>query len=429
MKKLQVLLLTAAVVAAHAQPAIRMTIGPHWTQTSLPPSVWNGLASSSDGTVLVACASGGVYASRDKGATWTRTTLATMAGDLNISWSCVAVSSDGTRVVVARTKNTACVGGVFISQDSGISWTQSDAPNENWTAVVSSADGKKAAAACGTGIYISTNFGLNWTRTSALNRDWISIASSSDGKTIVAGTVEWSGAIAAGSIYRSSDYGLTWTLTSAPDRVWHSVASSSDGSRMVAMGRMNTLDFNTIRSADGVYVSIDSGSHWELTSAPIEVYWGSVACSTDGKTMVASLRQTFVNGESGSGEVFASRDSGTTWWELTSAPRQPAIAPQYRGVYWGPVAVSADGSRVVGADNAGGWVYLARVPAAPMNLAEAARLDYSNLATGIKYQLETSQDLRSWTSVAAGWFYGSSNTISQCVEVTGERSRFFRLRQ
>jgi hypothetical protein len=222
MKTLPALFLTAAVVGANGQPVIRITIGPHWTQTSLPPSVWNGLASSSDGTVLVACASGGVYASRDKGATWTRTTLATMAGDLNITWSCVAVSSDGTKVVVARMKNTAYVGGVFISEDSGISWTQSDAPNENWTAVVSSADGKKVAAASGTGIYISTNFGLNWTRTSAPNKNWAAIASSSDGQTIVAGTVEWSGAIAAGSIYRSSDYGLTWTLTSAPNRVWHS---------------------------------------------------------------------------------------------------------------------------------------------------------------------------------------------------------------
>jgi hypothetical protein len=213
----------------------RPTIGIErlWKRTTLPSSNWQGVASSSDGTTLVASGSAGVHVSTDSGATWTRTPLPLMAGDLSINWSCVALSSDGTRVVAARPSNTAYPGSIYTSTNSGLSWAQTSAPDQFWVSVASSADGTKLVAAGGTGIYTSANSGLTWTRTSAPNRDWVSVASSSDGIRIVAGSQEWVGVIPAGGVYRSIDGGATWTQTSAPNRAWYSIASSSDGNRLV----------------------------------------------------------------------------------------------------------------------------------------------------------------------------------------------------
>jgi hypothetical protein len=187
------------------------------------------------------------------------------------------------------------------------------------------------------------------------------------------------------------------------------------------MGMTGTLDLNEIKIADAIYTSNDSGSHWELTSVPIESFWDSVASSSDGTTLVASLRQSpFVvggNAPSAPGKIYVSRDSGVTW-ELTSAPTDWQS-------YWQPVAVSSDGTRVV-AGSAGGSVYLGRIPPAPVDVAKAVRLVFGNLLYGANYQLQGSKDLNSWTGFGLP-FTATSATISQFVDVVDTWSYFFRL--
>jgi hypothetical protein len=133
----------------------------------------------------------------------------------------------------------ALAGSIFISGDSGANWTQASAPSNGWLSVASSADGTKLVAvnlnyndfapwgALGS-IYISTNSGVTWTPTTAPANGWSSVTSSTDGTRLTA----------AGSpegIYVSTDSGATWMQASAPGEVWSSVASSADGNKVVAV--------------------------------------------------------------------------------------------------------------------------------------------------------------------------------------------------
>src|ERR1017187_6167839 len=66
-------------------------------------------------------------------------------------------------------------------------WTQTSAPETNWTAVASSADGTKLVATAGnSGIWVSTNSGATWTQTSAPQSGWFRVASSADGARLAA---------------------------------------------------------------------------------------------------------------------------------------------------------------------------------------------------------------------------------------------------
>ena len=81
----------------------------------------------------------------------------------------------------------------FADPASGQDWVAvpTSAPNGNWQSLASSADGTTLAAAVGglngSGpIYISTNSGVTWTATSTPSKHWTSVAASADGTTLVA---------------------------------------------------------------------------------------------------------------------------------------------------------------------------------------------------------------------------------------------------
>src|ERR1700733_4560704 len=79
---------------------------------------------------------------------WTRTSAPTNA------WTAVATSADGTRLVA--------VGGNFIytSTNYGSTWISNNAPMAGWTEVASSSDGTKLAAGVG---FVYTILGTAWT--------------------------------------------------------------------------------------------------------------------------------------------------------------------------------------------------------------------------------------------------------------------------
>jgi photosystem II stability/assembly factor-like uncharacterized protein len=80
-------------------------------------------------------------------------------------------------------------------------------------------------------IYISADSGITWTAT-ATSAQWSSVASSADGSHLAAVY----NVTAAGYIYTSSDSGVTWAQrTSAPNLDWAGVAMSADGSQIVAV--------------------------------------------------------------------------------------------------------------------------------------------------------------------------------------------------
>ena len=255
---------------------------------------WYSVASSADGTRLVAAVYGGkIYTSTDAGATWT-------PRGSDRFWSCVASSADGRRLLACERP-----GRLYTSTDGGVSWTAREA-ERNWTSVASSADGTRlVAVGLQTQIYVSTDGGVSWTAR-ASERDWASVATSADGTRLVAAGFST-------RIYVSFDGGVLWYANDSV-RSWVSVASSALGDRLVAI-------------ADQPYTSMDYGTTW--TPRASVSAWQSVASSADGMRLVAG---------GFAAPLTTSADGGLTW--------TPQIVPSEQ---WRSVASSADGTRLVAA--------------------------------------------------------------------------------
>ncbi len=256
---------------------------------------WRAVASSADGSKLVAIVSGGqIYTSVNSGLSWT-------PRDSARNWQSVASSSDGSKLVAVAAGDQ-----IYTSVDSGLTWTPRDSVRD-WKAVASSADGSKLVAGeYGGQLYTSTDSGATWTaRDSA--RQWFTLASSADGSKLVAGTD-------GDQIYTSADSGLTWTARDSA-RSWYGVASSADGNKLVAG-----------TDAGQLYTSTDAGLTWIARDSVRQ--WYGVASSADGTRLVATVWN---------GQIYTSSDSGLTWTPRESARR------------WITVASSADGSKVVAA--------------------------------------------------------------------------------
>jgi photosystem II stability/assembly factor-like uncharacterized protein len=286
---------------------------------------WTGVASSANGHRLVAVAnSGAIYISRNSGRTWSVPNVPAE------NWSATASSADGENLVAV-----ASSGGICTSANGGVTWILNDSFNPGWfwVSVTSSSDGSKLAAVnyWDSLAYTSTNFGMTWFSNSipnvadsesfGLSR---SIAGSADGTKLVVATL-------TGTIFTSTNSGIDWIATTTPIANWSSVASSADGGKLVAADALG----------GGIYVSTNFGTDWTLTSAPSNI-WYSVASSANGKKLVA-----VAGGNSLSpGPVYISSDSGRTW-DRDAAPRAT----------WYSVAASADGDHIV-AGVLGGPVYV-----------------------------------------------------------------------
>jgi hypothetical protein len=269
----------------------------YWTPRDLGRN-WRAVASSSDGTKLVAVTGGGkIYTSTDSGVTWTP-----RAFDGN--WNCVASSADGTKLVAVGTFI------LYTSTDSGLTWTLRNS-SKDWAFVASSADGTKlVAAVAAEKIYTSTDSGVTWTARDS-DRYWTSVASSADGTKLVACAISLIGGI-GDKIYTSTDSGVTWTPRDSI-RNWQAVASSSDGTKLVAA-----------EGGGQIYTSIDSGVTW--TPRASNKSWEVLASSADGTKLAAC---TYLD------QIYLSSDSGLTWtaYEVNK--------------FWTYIASSADGTKLV----------------------------------------------------------------------------------
>ena len=183
----------------------------NWAATSSPSEGWNSIASSADGTQVVAAegSPGLIYVSKDAGANWTATTA---PPDY---WSCVASSADGAKLMAVSSSPSYYHGHLYTSTDSGAHWISNSPPAgfDLGVSVASSADGTKLAmvsfnsdSGTFTVISTSTNSGSTWTVPSQpynLSSSWNWVASSADGTKLVAAE----GYLGFGHIYRSIDSG------------------------------------------------------------------------------------------------------------------------------------------------------------------------------------------------------------------------------
>jgi hypothetical protein len=275
---------------------------------------WTYLASSSDGTKLVAVGPDGIFTSVDSGATWV------IRDSTSRSWQAIASSGDGTKLVAA-----VYGGQIYTSVDSGATWVPRDSQRE-WVSIASSSDGVKLVAAVVNGlIYTSNDSGVTWVPRDS-SRGWVSVASSSDGAKLVAVVYcGYSGACSGygDSIFTSTDSGVTWVPQIVPLDDYSSVASSSDGSKLVSVA------FG-LNSSGQIYTSSDSGVTWEAKGNSRN--WVSVASSCDGTKLVAVSNNTVF---AKSGNLFISQNSGASWKQMDKLRD------------WVSVASSCDGKKLV----------------------------------------------------------------------------------
>jgi len=374
-----------------------------WTQTSAPTDAWVSVASSVDGSKLVAASTtesgfgtGQIYTSTNSGLTWVIQTNAPAT-----HWSCVASSADGSKLAAVQIPNlydyqnpTSLSNGIYISSDSGATWTlQTNAPNVYWTRIVSSPDGERLAAAATFGtVYLSTDAGTNWTATDLpTNFVWDSFATSADGsKLVVAGD--------SGPIYVTTNSGATWTVTDAPSTNWFSVAASVDGTKFAA------ASFH-----DGLFISTNSGANWLPVNAPDtpSSNWHAVTFSADGKLIAAAY----------GAPIYVSTDLGTTW--ITNVSPSQA---------WQTIASSADGNKLVAASYGRGIWTGQSVPAPKLNIAPGnAALKISWVVLSTNFVLQQSFDLSNWIDVTDAPVMNFSNLQNEVNLSPTNGNRFYRL--
>ncbi len=170
------------MVAGHYVIAISTNYDLTWFFAPIAPNqrgYWKTVVCSADGKKLVATDVIQIYTSTNTGSSWSLTSAPSN------QWSAIASSSDGTKLVAC---NDYSIGRIYTSTNSGLNWTPTGAPsNTFWSAVTSSTDGTKLAACSYSGnIYFSTNSGLTWTSNS-FPTYVRAMAASADGTKLFAG--------------------------------------------------------------------------------------------------------------------------------------------------------------------------------------------------------------------------------------------------
>ena len=271
---------------------------------NIPALDWASLASSANGTNLVAVAAGDkMQVSTNSGTTWTS------VGEAR-DWEAVTSSADGMKLAGAVYN-----GLIYTTTDGGTNWTTRGSVNRYWTSIASSADGTKLAATEVNGlIYTSDDSGATWTaRESA--RAWSSISMSADGKLLLAGVL-------GGKLYYSDDSGVSW---SAKDevRVWGSVAIAGDGGNAVAA----VLDGGLYRAAG--YVSEYTVSAVEDTMTTVAGFATEISA---GPASESSQVVSFVL-SSNNANLFSEGPAISTAGELTFTPAADAVGTALVEVY------------------------------------------------------------------------------------------------
>jgi photosystem II stability/assembly factor-like uncharacterized protein len=271
---------------------------------------WVAVASSANGAKLVAMTQGEeydyIYTSTNFGKTWT-------VGEEWGPWESVASSADGTKLVAGT------YGPLYISADSGETWTDVEGTFADWVSVASSAWGDKLfAASMADSICMSTDFGKTWNCSLIeLDKYFKAVACSANGTKVAVAAYD-------GQIYTSTDSGVAWVARESGSRKWLSIASSADGTKLIAGSYYDQL-----------FISHDSGVTWNARGPLFS--WTSVASSSDGTRLAAAARD---------GQVYISTDSGETWIPIGETRA------------WSSVALSSDGLKLVAVVN-GGQIYTA----------------------------------------------------------------------
>jgi len=353
----------------------------------------------------------------------------TTSSSPSLTWSSVASSADGS--VLVAIGSSAPNYYIYTSTNFGTSWSLSGAPSKVWTTVAASADGKLLLAAAATGgIYSSTNFGSTWqTNGVPVNATWISVAASANGSTLIAGAQ-------FGYVYYSTNMGANWQNSGNPSSSWGGLLCSADGTKLAAISVTQQLYTSTnsgaswnhssppadggLRcSADGglllqaatsanrLYCSTDWGVTWTYNSMPISSF--PYRISGDGKKIVVLLNSA--------GGMHISTNLGVTW-TTNYAP----------GKSWsGGIAISADGSRMAATTStASDKIYFWQPPSLIVTNS-GSNLAFSWPTNGTAFKLQMNTNLTSANWVNSPNVPTVNNGMNQVIVARTNSNAFFRL--
>jgi hypothetical protein len=378
-----------------------------WTQTSAPSNDWVSVASSADGSKLVAAAgltNGGdglIYVSTNSGVDGMQTSAPSN------SWSAVASSADGTKLVASASGDF-----IYTSTNSGFDWAATSAPSNSWAAVVSSADGATlAAAANGDGIYISTNSGLNWIESDAPITNWNSIACSADGTKEIAAN--------GSQVWISEDSGATWTQTALPSESWSSVCSSADGKRLFAGA-----------SPGSTGTSTNSGTSW-TTNNYFSAFF-AMQSSTDGNKLVAAVLNEFPGGRY-IPSIDISTNLGIDWIQETnlSASALASSADGNKLVVGTEAAYSVElpGGRIITVGSTASIYTSFSTPSPQLNLTPTnGSFKLSWIIPSTNFVMQQSSDLSSWSDLTNAPVLNLTNLQNEITLPLSGGNDFYRLK-
>jgi len=386
----------------------------------------------------VAVIVGGLLGAADSSFAQTWTKFLTLP---NTNWYSVASSSDGSKLVAAPV-NTA--GKFYVSTNAGVSWITNN--SSGLVQPVTSADGTRwSSMRANTGLYVSTNSGILWQATGTLTGydNFGNTAMSADGSTIAVaplliGTHQWSsvnapsgGMIAlpengskwiianthatqSANIYTSTNMGASWTTNSLPSTNVTAFASSADGNKIIACEYYTTG--SPTYAPGNIYISTNSGLSWLKTLAPSNS-WTGVASSADGSKLVAVANSALTLVPLHVGGIYTSIDGGNSWVS-NSAPI----------TNWVSVTSSADGNKLVAAVSGGG-IYTAYYPPSPQisALPSATNVTLFWITPSTNFVLQQSVDLTTWSVVTNAPVLNFTNLQYQVSLTPSNSSAFFRL--
>jgi hypothetical protein len=297
----------AATVSSNPGEGIYLSTnsGMTWNQSQAPAGEWGPIASSADGTQLVAGnANGYIYISTNSGASWNKTSSPAE------TWSLIASSADGTKLLaVFPPYESGSTGPIMVSTNSGNSWLPATNLFRYWRAITCSADGSKMAAqpyGDGTVPYVSTNYGQTWKPAASLINQSGALAATADGsKLMLAGSANF---------FLSTNWGTTWSSTNqAPVYGYTPMVGSANGSSLLSCsGNGNEY---------AIYTSTNFGLNWTSNNVAPED-WVAFAASADGDTLVAVATKADVTG----GGIWVSQTVPSPQLNLSSGGNNLAVS-------------------------------------------------------------------------------------------------------
>ncbi len=223
---------------------------------------WTSVACSSNGMNIATCAySDYIYVSDDAADTWKKCEPA--GTGVSKSWRSIAMSSDDSTIVCINAfYNSSDNDPVYISSDHGDTWSKTNPAGSTtgigYMSVSVSGNGQVIAVSSNIGMYVSENSGLTWTQPAKPSGSFIDISVSSDGARIVSSAPTY--------VYATSDswssYETYHDYIGGRERYIDYVTIAPDASGIIA-------------SDEGGFVYI-ADRNYEVTMASCDLSYGTV---------------------------------------------------------------------------------------------------------------------------------------------------------